>query len=225
MADNTPAVVIDNGSGMMKAGIGGEEGPRAYFPSVIGFPKYTGIIGSESKEFFIGPEAISKKGILTLEYPLESGIVKNWDQMEKIWHYTFYNELKQDPESQPVLLTEAPLNPKQNREKMIQIFFEKFKVPAFYVFTQAVLALYSAGRTTGLIADSGDGVTHVVVVYDGSPSSTRLRDSTSPGATSPTSSKSTSPRTGTASSPPRKKKSPRKSRRSSATSRSTSRPR
>ena len=167
MADNTPAVVIDNGSGMMKAGIGGEEGPRAYFPSVIGFPKYTGIIGSESKEFFIGPEAISKKGILTLEYPLESGIVKNWDQMEKIWHYTFYNELKQDPESQPVLLTEAPLNPKQNREKMIQIFFEKFKVPAFYVFTQAVLALYSAGRTTGLIADSGDGVTHVVVVYDG----------------------------------------------------------
>jgi len=165
--DNNPAVVIDNGSGMIKAGIAGDDAPRVYFPSVVGLPKYDKMIGSDDKSFYIGQDAINKKGVLTLEYPLENGIVKNWDYMEKIWHYTYYNELKTDPQEQPVLLTEAPLNPKKNREDMIEIFFEKFKVPAFYVFTQAVLALYASGRTTGVVCDSGDGVTHIVVVYDG----------------------------------------------------------
>lgn len=167
MSDNNPAVVIDNGSGMIKAGIAGDDAPRVYFPSVVGIPKYDKIHGADDKSFYIGQDAINKKGVLTLEYPLENGIVKNWDYMEKIWHYTYYNELKTDPADQPVLLTEAPLNPKKNREQMIEIFFEKFHVPAFYVFTQAVLALYASGRTTGLVVDSGDGVTHVVVVYDG----------------------------------------------------------
>lgn len=166
MASN-PAVVIDNGSGMMKAGLAGEEAPKAYFPSVIGFPKYERIPGSEEKDFFIGQDAINKRGMLTLEYPVENGIVKNWDWMTKVWYYCFNSELKIESENQPVLLTEAPLNPKKNREDMIDVFFEKFKVPAFYVFTQAVLALYASGRTTGLVVDSGDGVTHIVVVYDG----------------------------------------------------------
>lgn len=87
--------------------------------------------------------------------------------MERIWHYTYYNELKADPVDHPVMLTEAPLNPKKNREKMMEIFFEKFKAPSFYVSIQAVLALYASGKTTGVVVDSGDGVTHCVVVYDG----------------------------------------------------------
>ncbi|KAF7367541.1 hypothetical protein MSAN_00817200 [Mycena sanguinolenta] len=144
MEDEVAALVLDNGSGMCKAGFAGDDAPRAVFPSIVGRPRHQGVmVGMGQKDSYVGDEAQSKRGILTLKYPIEHGIVTNWDDMEKIWHHTFYNELRVAPEEHPVLLTEAPLNPKANREKMTQIMFETFNG---FSLPHAILRLDLAGR-------------------------------------------------------------------------------
>uniref|UniRef100_A0A8D1UB95 Actin gamma 1 n=1 Tax=Sus scrofa TaxID=9823 RepID=A0A8D1UB95_PIG len=138
MEEEIAALVIDNGSGMCKAGFAGDDAPRAVFPSIVGRPRHQGVmVGMGQKDSYVGDEAQSKRGILTLKYPIEHGIVTNWDDMEKICRC------------------------------LSQIMFETFNTPAMYVAIQAVLSLYASGRTTGIVMDSGDGVTHTVPIYEG----------------------------------------------------------
>jgi actin len=122
----------------------------------------------------MGDGVRAKAAMLFLRSPIERGVVTNWYNMEKIWHYTFYNELRVDPSEHPVFLTEAALTPKRNREKMIQLMFDTFDVPSFFVGNQCVLSLHSSGRTTGIVVEVGDGVCQIVPVYK----STSLRHAT-----------------------------------------------
>ncbi|WMV26723.1 hypothetical protein MTR67_020108, partial [Solanum verrucosum] len=168
MADgmDIQTLVIDCGSRMTKAGFAGDDSPRAVFPSIVGRPHHTGVMVGQ-KAAYAGDQALSKRGVLTLKHPIDRGVVRNWDDMEELWHYTFYHELRVAPEEHSILLTEAPFNPKANREKMTQVMFETFNVPAMYVENQAVLSLLANGRTNGIVVDSGDTVSHIIPVYEG----------------------------------------------------------
>jgi actin len=131
------------------------------FRSIVSRPQYVqAVAGGQNKDTYVGDEACAKAYILILKYSIEHGAVTNWNDMEKIWHYTFSHGLRVDPVEQPVLLTEAPLNPKANREKVIQLQFEPFSVPSFCVSIQAVLSLYSPDLTTSIVFDAADGVSH-----------------------------------------------------------------
>merc|ERR1712178_166395 len=169
--DDKPAVIMDNGTGMMKCGLSGEDAPKGTFASCVGYPKQKAMLQGSNKDYYVGEEAQQKRGILILKYPLEHGVIQNWDDMEKIWKHTFDNELRivlgAEDEAAGVLLTEAPMNPKENRERMTQIMFETFNSRRFYVAIQAVLSLYASGRTTSVVVDCGDGVSHTVPIYEG----------------------------------------------------------
>ncbi|KAI9788394.1 MAG: Actin-like protein [Peltula sp. TS41687] len=175
---NAP-IVLDNGSGTIRAGFAGDDLPKCYFPSFVGRPKHVRVLaGALEGDVFIGQRAQELRGLLKIRYPLEHGIVTDWKDMERIWQFVYNDELKTLSEEHPVLLTEPPLNPRTNRDTAAQILFETFNVPALYTSIQAVLSLYASGRTTGVVLDSGDGVSHAVPVYEGFsiPSSIRRID-------------------------------------------------
>ena len=166
--ENKPHIIIDNGTGYCKAGLSGEEGPRAVFPSYVGYPKYfSGMKGGDKKEYFVGADAEAKRKVLKLNHPIDRGFVNNWDDMEKIWGHIFTNELRAAPEEHNVMLTEAIMNPKENREKMAQIMFETFNVPGLYIALQPYLPLYAHGKFNGIVLELGEGVSQFCPILDG----------------------------------------------------------
>jgi len=206
-------IIVDNGTGLMKAGFSGDDTPFTVVSNLVGRPKsrkiareivikalkQSGCSGASAAddfaamvpadfealdisdgdkesmlavhgqmfEYLVGEEASAHLGQLKLSYPIQHGVVENWADMEKIWDHLYNNELRITPEEHMVMLTEAALNPKANRERTAQMHFETFGFAGIQLATQAVLSLYASGRTTGIVMDSGAGVTHTVPVYEG----------------------------------------------------------
>lgn len=162
------AIIIDTGSAWCRAGFAGDETPRAVVPAVVGRPRH-GImtVGMDPKGCFVGEEAQKKRALLDMRHPVKCGVVSNLSDMEELLRHVFLEKLRVSPEEHHVLLTECPLIPKAEREKMTQLMFETFKSPGMYVANQAVLSLNASGRTTGVVLDSGDSVTHAVPIQDG----------------------------------------------------------
>ena len=155
MTEQIAAVVIDNGEYSCKGGLSGAETPNCELRTVI----------SHKNGVHVGDEC-SYINLLNLKYPIERGDVASWDDIEEVWNYIFHKKLNVDPAEHPVLLTEPSKRRRFDREKMIEIMFETFKVPSYYSNLQAIFSLYSSGRSTGLVAQLGHGVTEIIPVYE-----------------------------------------------------------
>ncbi|CDR42297.1 CYFA0S09e00430g1_1 [Cyberlindnera fabianii] len=162
-------IVLDQGTGFVKLGHAGTNFPDHTFPSIVGRPilraeERTGDV--EIKDIMCGDEASAVRSALQISYPMENGIIKNWEDMTHLWDYAFYERLQEDTTGKKVLLTEPPMNPVKNRERMCEVMFERYNFGGVYVAIQAVLALYAQGLSSGVVVDSGDGVTHIIPVYE-----------------------------------------------------------
>lgn len=183
MAFHLPAIVIDNGTGYTKLGYAGNREPQFIIPSTIAIKENMKVgdqasrrltRGIDDLDFYIGDEALDATGY-SVKYPIRHGIVEDWDLMERYWEQCIFKYLRAEPEDHYFLLTEPPLNTPENREYTAEIMFESFNVPGLYIAVQAVLALAASWTSrpvgertlTGIVIDSGDGVTHCIPVAEG----------------------------------------------------------
>eukprot|EP01064_Diplonema_japonicum_P020596 TRINITY_DN30201_c0_g1_i1.p1 TRINITY_DN30201_c0_g1~~TRINITY_DN30201_c0_g1_i1.p1 ORF type:complete len:379 (+),score=63.51 TRINITY_DN30201_c0_g1_i1:33-1169(+) len=167
--DALPTLIIDIGSDI-KCGYGGEDAPRKVFSAVLGWPKHPGVGGvmlGAKKDVFVGDDVRESEGLLRTVHPVERGVIKDWSDMDKVMHHLFYSELVVAPDEHPLLLSTAPDTSKADKEKFSELLFESFNCPALVLANQGCTSLFSSGRSTGLVLDSGEGVTHLTPVWEG----------------------------------------------------------
>ncbi|XP_006971211.1 actin-related protein T3 [Peromyscus maniculatus bairdii] len=160
-------VVIDNGSEMIKAGLAGTREPQFVYPNILGRTKGHNTAVDCALELCVGDQAQERRSFLSISYPVDRGLISSWGDMETMWKHIYDYNLSMKPSDGPVLVTEPALNPLANRQRISEVFFENLGVPAFYLSVQAVLALFAAGFTTGLVLNSGAGITQCVPVFEG----------------------------------------------------------
>eukprot|EP01006_Ploeotia_vitrea_P016325 TRINITY_DN46941_c0_g1_i1.p2 TRINITY_DN46941_c0_g1~~TRINITY_DN46941_c0_g1_i1.p2 ORF type:complete len:406 (-),score=44.05 TRINITY_DN46941_c0_g1_i1:2213-3430(-) len=161
-------IVVDVGSSTIRAGWPRSDAPRAVFPNFVGKPRLQPtMVGAP--ETTIGDQAAYLRGVMALEYPVTRGVVTNWENMEKVWHHCFYNELRIDPTEHGFMVTEGQHSPPTNRATHAELLFETFGVHHFTAAPCPLLALYASGRCTGIVAQCGYGVTDVYALWESHP--------------------------------------------------------
>jgi actin, other eukaryote len=169
MAEEEEQVIMDIGSGTLKAGVASDDEPKCKCPMLVGTPISTAaMVGMEVKDAYYCHEAVDKYKYLNITNPVQKGIVTDMDLLADILRKeVFSNQLRIDPAEHRMILSEPPVNSKKAREELVQILMEEFDVPKVYLGKQAVLALFATGRTTGTVLDSGHGSTHAVPIFEG----------------------------------------------------------
>jgi len=170
------AVVLDAGSWTTKFGYAGDAAPTAHFDSALGEKAGGGLPPAKRKKVEGGSRSLRSRHVLKgvnsrrpqtdIVIPMDLGIVKDWDAMETIWRHC-YKILNIPSEEHPLLMSESTWNTKANREKQVELAFEKFKVPAFFAAKDATLACFGVGRGSGLVINSGHQYTSIVPVHEG----------------------------------------------------------
>ncbi|XP_012881489.1 PREDICTED: actin-like protein 9 [Dipodomys ordii] len=161
------AVVIDMGTSTCKVGFAGHPKPMYTVATIMGCqPKKQASTGHTELETFIG-EVARLNPELRLVQPIRSGIVVDWDAAELIWRHVLEHDLQVSPQDHPLLFSDPPFSPATNREKLVEVAFESLRSPRMYVASQSVLSVYAHGKISGLVVDTGHGVSYTVPVFQG----------------------------------------------------------
>lgn len=167
--DTAQTIVVDIGSGYCKAGFSTDKKPRSEFPSIVGNLRHKGsFIGCQDQDTYAGNQAMSKIGLLNVQYPIKYGFIANWNDFTTLLRYTFEDELRVNYAEHPLILTESSRSDQRQREKLLQVIFETFQVPSFYLGKQPIFSIYSSGQKTGISVDIGYEMTQIVPVVEGS---------------------------------------------------------
>ena len=168
-------IIVDIGSGEVKAGFSGEEKPKTIFKNYFGEPKYKKVLrtfnkeNQELNEQYIGEDCEKFMGLIKLRFPVKHGVFEREQDILSVFNY-LYSKLginSQEIKEHPVLITEPLLNPNVNREKISYSLFDNLGVPALFFASQPILSLFSTSKTSGTVLESGEGVTQSCVVYEG----------------------------------------------------------
>ncbi|KAM8953839.1 actin-like protein 6A [Pelodytes ibericus] len=163
--DEIKALVFDIGSHSVRAGYAGEDCPEAHFPTTIGLASEDG--GSQSKySIDTNPLSVPSENIEAVS-PIKDGMIEDWNGLQAILDYTYTKLVNSKPSLYPVLMSEAAWNTGDKREKLTELMFEHYKIPAFFLCKTPVLTLFANGRNTGLILDSGSTHTTAIPVLNG----------------------------------------------------------
>ncbi|XP_044854762.1 actin-like protein 9 [Mauremys mutica] len=163
----TGAVVIETGTGSCKAGFAGQQKPKSIVGTLVGHLSERSIkSGGTGPDTFIGENARLQPNVEII-FPVRNGIIIDWEAAEVLWRHMFYHDLKVPPEEHALLMSDPPLSPTTNREKMVEVVFESLNSPGMYMAYHSVLSVYAHGKISGLVVDTGYAVTHTVPVLEG----------------------------------------------------------
>ncbi|KAH9007086.1 actin-like protein Arp4p [Lactarius hatsudake] len=182
--DEVSALVLDIGSSTLRAGYAGDDTPKAIIPTSYGFVPVTRDAdvsmteaGAETEpappreesKLYIGQQhgpSVWRED-MQIGNPMSEGLITDFKPVSSLIRHALKDVLRCKPEDHPILVTEPAWNTPANRERMAEIMFEEFQVPAFYIANTGVLNAFAAGKGSALVIDIGHSTTSVTPVVDG----------------------------------------------------------
>ncbi|MFX1489499.1 MAG: hypothetical protein ACFFBI_10145 [Promethearchaeota archaeon] len=163
------SIIVDIGSAYVKVGFAGEPGPRFVFPCITGTEKYQAVmVDVSARSMYVGNDVSRMRGVLKIKHPIQRGAIMDWDSFYEILNYVFYSLLRIDNLSEyPVLYCEPPFMNRDTKEYIARLLFETHQVKSLIMMPTPLLSLFSVGLTTGLIIESGDGLTWICPIING----------------------------------------------------------
>jgi len=162
-------IIVDIGSAYVKVGFAGESGPRFVFPCITGTEKYKVVLADVStRSIYVGDDAMKMRGVLKVNHPIQRGTIMDWDSFYELLNHIFYALLRiEDLSNYPIFYVEPLFIPRETKEFIARVLFETHKIHSLIMIPSPILSLFSVGLTTGLIIESGHGISSIVPIING----------------------------------------------------------